>query len=147
MAKTKHFKITFANVIALYALILVAIPFTWWDSSLYLFGGDDIKLEYAYPLQKLKNILFTNLTSKGLSESALIHDFSSVPFLVVLSSIHFILPFTNLQLVISGIVMCCGFLGFYWMSGVLPGINKDDNLISKFIRFTTANLYLSLIHI
>ena len=58
MAKTKHFKITFGNIIALYALILVAIPFTWWDNSLYLLGGDDIKLEYAYPLQKLKNILF-----------------------------------------------------------------------------------------
>lgn len=137
MNKNKQYMIVFI----LYVLFLALLPFLWWNSNLFLLGGDDIKLEYINPLFKLQNILSTDKIRSAWTESTLIHDFSNVPFLVLLLSIHLLFPYLNLQLLISSLIMSFGFLGFYWMCGALPGFN-NANKISNFIRFTAANLYI-----
>ena len=131
----------FSFFLSVYPLILLILPFSWWNNNLYMLGGDDIKIEYLNPSLYINAIINSNIINNAESESILIQDISNVPYFIFLFTLAKILPFLNLQLLVYGGVLSVSFFGFYWMSKKMPGINNQGTVIDVLIRFTVANMY------
>lgn len=129
-------------LISLYTLLLMLLAFTWWPANLHLVGGDDIKYEYIDPSSKISSLLNGDKVMLSPSESYLTHEISGFPFYVILSSLHTIFPFLNTQQLIDSLVLAGGFLGFFWMTSVIPVVGQARGYVPLVVRFVAANVYV-----
>ena len=128
-------------LICFYIVLLTLLPFTWWPSSLHLLGGDDIKYEYIEPYLKLSLLFSNDMVSLAGSVGHLIHEISAFPFYLILTVLHFILPFINTQHLVHSVVLVGGFIGFFWMLRMIPVDSLLEGEVQLFVRFVAANVY------
>ena len=128
----------------LYVALLAAIPFSWWNSSFYLIGGDDLKYEFVDPLTKIESIISDPAFSLIRSISGLLTEVSSFPFYCALYFFKKIFPFINTQQLIYSLIFSVGFTSFYWLLGICHRLIGAKIIPGSdfYLRFIVANLYI-----
>jgi hypothetical protein len=124
-------------VLSLIVLFLLFVPFLIWGNT-YLAGGDDTKLYYIFPIEFLKNYAFRivsdNTLGGAMTGYASVSYFAPVFFVIALFKL---IPFVSTQMLLYGLNLALGFLGFYKLIGLW--INTKDR--NGFYSSTIAGLF------
>lgn len=119
-------------------IILVSIPSLFWG-NLYQVGGDDTRLYYLFPKEFLQNFVFNIASNNSLGVGT---GYTSIGFLAPIIFIIYLLkliPFLNVQLLMYGLNLGFGFLGFYLFLGLW--INSKENY-SIAIKLVSSLFYV-----
>ncbi len=116
-------------------------------SKTYYLGGDDSRIFYLYPYEFLDNYSTKIVSDTGLSQLANIIPPSTLsPFIVFVLVLKKLLPFLNLQALLSSANIFGGIISFYYLfCYLLKPLNKHERvsiLVCSFMYvFSIFNFY------
>lgn len=133
------------NILLIFlSLFLLSIPFLLWGNT-YLVGGDDTRLYYVFPKAFLDHYAFTivsdNTLGGAMTGYAPVSYFAPIFFIIyLLKSI----PLINTQMLLYGLNLALGFIGFYKLSSLYISKNNKTFYISIFAGlFYVSSIYLT----
>jgi len=131
-------------ILFIICLLLLFIPFAIWGNT-YLVGGDDTRLYYVFPFQFLKNYAFNIISDNTLAGA--MTGYTSVAYFAPMFFIFWIfkfIPYVSTQLLLYGLNLSLGFLGFYTLINlwIRPKNTKEfsANIIAGI--FYVTSIYL-----
>lgn len=102
------------------AVLLLVVPYAFWNERKYVIGGDDSLLYYVYPLRMLQHYALNVASDNNLSVvGAYGQQLYLAPFLGLLALTKLLLPGMNTQLLWYGLNLSGGFLAMYALLGEL----------------------------